>query len=69
VDQYRFDADPDVTFHFDANPAPDLDPDPDPTRSLHTSESQNFFWRLLFTGEPFYFILYFKSASNILESI
>jgi hypothetical protein len=26
VDRYRFDADPDPTFHFDADPDPDLYP-------------------------------------------
>jgi hypothetical protein len=28
VDRHRFDADPDPTFHFDADPHPDSEPDP-----------------------------------------
>jgi hypothetical protein len=74
VNRRRLEADPDATFHFDANPDPDPDPnpDPDPTPSSHMSESQNF-QRLLFTAEPFYIqisvILIGVTLLNILESI
>jgi hypothetical protein len=52
VDRHRFDADPDSTFHFDADPEPNpdwhqnnADPNPDLTQ-VYTS------WKI---GKKFYF--------------
>jgi hypothetical protein len=40
VDRHRFGADPDPTFHFDA----DTGPDPDPTPKLYSTWKIRFFY-------------------------
>ena len=57
MDPHHIDADPDPTFHFDADPDPDpafyfdADPDPDPTSHFNTDPDpprlQNELLRLL----------------------
>jgi hypothetical protein len=54
-DRHRFDADPDLTFHLDANP----DPNPSPS-FIHVGKLN--FLNFLFTGVLIYIILSFSSA-------
>jgi hypothetical protein len=51
ANRHRLDADPDPTFHSDADPDLDSKPtQPDPT--LHLLQNLNFFKILLFTKVP-----------------
>jgi hypothetical protein len=73
VDRHRFVADPDPTFHRDADPVPDSDPDwhrnnadpcADPTPSFVNLEiGQNFF--LLFLVMPNFIIFMFSTVANV----
>jgi hypothetical protein len=57
VDRHLFDADPDPTFHFDANP--DSDPDQDPTQVKHKLKLEN----QKFSLEQYQFSLFLPFSS------
>jgi hypothetical protein len=59
VDRHRFDADPDSTFHFGADPHPDSEPDPTPGFTHVIMLGNQTFLKLLFIGVGVYlFFLY-----------
>ncbi len=60
VDWQRFDADPDLTLHFDADLVPD--PDSDPTLSF-THVGKSYFF--IFTAIHVYIVLSFSSAPKV----
>jgi hypothetical protein len=62
VDRHHISADPDPTFHFNADP--DLDPDPTP-RFTHVGKSEFFNFLVIVIGVTIFYILHSIVLLNI----
>ncbi len=61
MDRHRFDADPDTTFHFNADPHPDSDPDPSSSYT-QVGKSKIVLTFLFVKALPVYIVLSFSSG-------